>query len=109
MSSFTYYHSPDLETRYSALDALGNFFKTTSVNIIESSLIDKNANDSVDQKALHSQGEPTEIPTNTEREINSISAFLKRCLSILVNNLQYCESYILHAETFLEGILISVI
>lgn len=90
--------SPDLETRFSAIDALGNFFKSISVNVIEASIVNSDETNSFKQNA-----KMDESSCNIQREVNLITSFLKKSLTIFVSNLRYCELCFLRSSNSFEG------
>lgn len=109
-----YHNSPlrisytDLEIRYSAIDALGNFYKSCSVTAIEVAALEGNAN-ATEELTPKQEPEPralleeSHLSSAAENEIEFLKTHLQKSLALLVNNLRFCVQFISNTANFLEG------
>lgn len=115
----------DLETRLGAIDALGNFFKTTSVTTIESIIHQNQTNSttsslsstSIASSTLlnhHNNSKFELIESNTQNlsstlevvaihEIQTLQSLLRRSLIIILENLRECSNWILKKQSWFDS------
>jgi hypothetical protein len=89
------------------VDALGNFFKGSSVTVIEGAIFKDD--ERIEHKLSHQPMDDNldhipifnkpHIPPAAENEIHSLQDLLRKCLSILHNNLQDCTQHLLKSSS----------
>jgi hypothetical protein len=94
MSFHQDFRNSDLETRQVAIDALGNFFKATSVSLIES----------IPYLHFSEGNHQSDSLSPAFEEIHLLQRLLGDSLDVLVVNLQLCETHISSTADWFEGI-----